>query len=713
MCLCLTNGRVLSLSGSNMIRRRHAFILTFVAALNCADMGPAATREAAARPINYAVSAAQAAFAGRDTDAQRLAIGSGSSAARKLVEWVALRRQVELAGYERLMEFALANPDWPSVKMLRRRAEAMRRKLPIADRSAVRPAPFAAAEEPTTLAGMLAIARTSLEQNDRSKAQRYAELAWRKIGDDPTAERRFLKGFGSLLSVDNHKDRMWSFIESGQWKAAIRAAKLLPADYRQVGKIVRELTRGDRRAIEGFESLSATVRAEINMQYALARYYRRIQQYERSAEILLHIDASKSGTLDPRQVWTEREGVARELLGRSTPLLWSTSYAIVAAHGLHSGETAAEAEFLAGWIALRFLHDGQKALGHFQHLQGMEATDAEKARASYWLGRTYEFLGHGDVAFNFYSQAAQFPTLYYGQLAAEALGPTKTRVIIAEISSGKTVRDRVAREDIVGAYRILALIGRRNERFTFLKAFADYFKTPEEMSGLAEIVWKLKGPYEALKLAKAAAAKGINIDSWNYPLAALPSWTQLGPPVEQALLLGLARQESEFDWRAKSHVGAQGLLQLMPETAEKVAQQFKVPYDPEWLLNNARYNVTLGAAHLADLVRRFKGSYLLALSAYNASPRRVLEWVKSHGDPRDPKVDAVDWIESIPFDETRRYVQQVLQNTQVYRSRLESSTMEGISSYLERGRAMEESAPTLDPCGRGTKGIDPFFLACW
>jgi soluble lytic murein transglycosylase len=696
-----------------MIRLRHALIWTFVAALNCADMGPAATRKAAARPINYAVSAVQAAFAGRYTDAQRLAIGSGNSAARKLVEWVALRRQVELAGYERLMDFALANPDWPSAKMLRRRAEAMRRKSSIADRSAVRPAPFAAVKEPVNLASILAIARTSLEQNDRSKAQRFAKLAWRKIGDDPSAERRFLKKFGSLLSVDNHKDRLWSFLERGQWKAAIRAAKLLPPDYRQVGKIVRELTRGDRRAIGGFESLSATVRAETNMQYALARYYRRMDQYDRSAEILLHIDASKPGALDPRQVWTEREVVARELLGRSTPLLWSTSYAIVAAHGLHSGETAAEAEFLAGWIALRFLYDGQKALDHFQHLQSMEATDAEKARASYWLGRTYEFLGQGNAAFNFYSQAAQFPTLYYGQLAAEALGPTKTRVIIAEISSAKTVRDRIAREDIVGAYRILALIGRRNERFTFLKAFPDYFRAPEEMSGLAEIVWKLKGPYEALKLAKAAAAKGINIDCWNYPLAALPSWTQLGPPVEQSLLLGLARQESEFDWRAKSHVGAQGLLQLMPETAQKVAEQFKVPYDPEWLLNDAGYNVTLGAAHLADLVRRFKGSYVLALSAYNASPRRVLEWVKKNGDPRDPKVDAVDWIESIPFDETRHYVKQVLQNTQVYRSRLESSTMEGISSYLERGRAVEERAPTLDPCGRGTKGIDPLFLACW
>jgi peptidoglycan lytic transglycosylase len=636
---------------------------------------------AKARPVNYASSAVQTAFVGRYSDAQAMALTSGNPSVQKLVEWILLREEVESAGYDRLMRFALANPHWPGVEALRRRAERMRPRevpAPLEARLAER--------KPATVYRMLALARTCLAQDDRRGAQAWAALAWRKVGSDPVAERRVLKEFGPLLSLDDHKHRLWRFIGAGETNAAIRAAALLPTEYQQLAKVARELIRGERNIVDSFQRLSSALRAESAMQFALARYYRQIDQYEKAADILLKISSDRSKVLDPKQVWPEREVIARELLDRSNPKHWRTSYTLVAAHGLEPGVEAAEAEFLAGWIAFRFLHESETALGHFRRLQSIVTTRTERARAAYWLGRTYDSVGRGSAAHESYTQAALAQTVYYGQLAREALGQGSAQIIIPEIRPSAVIQSRVANDDLVRAYRILARINRPGERRAFLESFADYFKTPEEMAAAAGIVWKTKGAYEALQLAKAASLKGVDIDSWSYPINAMPSWKGMGPPIEKSFVFGLARQESEFNPQAKSRAGARGLMQLMPNTARLIALQYKIAYDQALLTTDPDYNVTLGAAHLGDLVKRFRGSYVLALAAYNAGPRRAIEWVERFGDPRSSEIDPVDWIESIPFSETRFYIQKVLQNTQVYRSRLQEPATQGILADLSRGR---------------------------
>src|SRR5262249_3927918 len=266
--------------------------------------------------------------------------------------------------------------------------------------------------------------------------------------------------------------------------------------------------------------------------------------------------------------------------------------------------------------------------------------------------------------------------------AREALGQGNAPIIIPEIQPSLATRKRIANDDLIRAFRILAALDRPGERRAFLESFPDTFETPEEMAAVAAVVWNIKGAYETLQLAKAASAKGIDIDSWSYPIEAMPDWNHIGLPVEKSLVLGLARQESEFNPQAGSRAGARGLMQLMPDTARLIAQQYKIAYDQNLLTSDPTYNVTLGAAHLGDLVKGFKGSYVLALAAYNASPRRAVEWVKRFGDPRNSETDPVDWVESIPFEETRFYVQKVLQNTQVYCSRLRDSVPRGILADL-------------------------------
>ena len=219
----------------------------------------------------------------------------------------------------------------------------------------------------------------------------------------------------------------------------------------------------------------------------------------------------------------------------------------------------------------------------------------------------------------------------------------------------------------------------------FVWSLASRFDSVDDMNAVASILKERGGTTMALRLAKAASQRNIDIDHWAYPTKALPNWKQMGKTVEASLVYGLSRQESEFDPKAGSKVGAQGLMQIMPGTAKLITKQYRMAYEPAKLMGDPAYNVKLGAAHLGDLIDEYNGSYVLTLVAYNAGPRRVREWVEEYGDPRGGKVDPIDWVESIPFQETRQYVQKVLQNTQVYRARLAPSTVRPLTADLRRG----------------------------
>ena len=242
----------------------------------------------------------------------------------------------------------------------------------------------------------------------------------------------------------------------------------------------------------------------------------------------------------------------------------------------------------------------------------------------------------------------------------------------------------------------------------FLYSISTRFNSLPEMNAAAAIVHQHGGTTLALRLAKAAGQRNIDIDSYSYPIRGLPDWKQIGKPVEKALVFGLSRQESEFDTNAGSKVGAQGLMQLMPGTAKLIARQYGLSYVPAKLKGDPAYNVKLGAAHLGDLIEDFGGSYVLTLVAYNAGPRRAREWVDEFGDLRSGQVDPIDWVESIPFQETRQYVQKVLQNLHIYRSRLAPKTVRPMSADLKRGTpgeltvASTSAPPEADTCKGGS-----------
>jgi soluble lytic murein transglycosylase len=240
------------------------------------------------------------------------------------------------------------------------------------------------------------------------------------------------------------------------------------------------------------------------------------------------------------------------------------------------------------------------------------------------------------------------------------------------------------------------------------------------MNAAADVVWGEGGPFLSVKLAKAAAQRNLDIDSWGYPIRALPDWKEIGPRIEKPLVFALSRQESEFNPTAGSRVGAQGLMQIMPGTAKLIARKYGLKYRDGMLTGDPAYNVKLGAAHLGDLVSDFGGSYVLTLVAYNAGPRRSREWVQEYGDLRSGEIDPVDWVESIPFHETRQYVQKVLQNLHVYRSRLAPKTVRPMTADLLRGATSDSlsvatTSPAdakAEPAGCAGKSITQIIEAC-
>lgn len=636
---------------------------------------------AAPQVSGTAVDAVKLALNGQFVDAGTLAQKSGDMAAIKLVELLYLRDHPNDAGYQRIIDFLNAAPTWPMTESLMKRAE---RSLYVnGEPPAVVMAHFAK-RQPVTPEGRLALARALIAQGDTAGARAQVQQVWFDPELDAKLESQTIGEFGKFLTTDDYKTRMWRQIYAQETNAAIRTAKKLGGDYQKAAAAAQKLLRGDGGAEKTYSALPPAMRESLGMKYALVRFYRKNEAYAKARAVLVTIPGNPGRMGDPEAWWTERRIVARHSVGINHRDAAKAGYQIARAHGFSSGENAIEGEFLAGWIALRYLKKPDVALGHFNRLAEIADSRTEKARAGYWTGRALEALGRKADAKSAYKAAAQYSTVYYGQLAREKIGLGSVPEEIENGQASDAARAKVDKDEVARAFQMMAQAGAKNDLYMFIWSFANRFKTTDEMNAAASLMWDVGGATMSVRLAKAAAAKNVDIDSWGYPVRALPDWKQIGKPIEKPLVFALSRQESEFNPNAGSKVGAQGLMQIMPGTAKLIARQYGVGYSADKLMN-PDYNVKLGAAHLGDLVSDFGGSYVLTLVAYNAGPRRSREWVAEYGDLRTGEADPIDWVESIPFQETRQYVQKVLQNLHVYRSRLAPKTVRPMTADLSRG----------------------------
>ncbi len=661
---------------NGMSRRR--FLAGLLGATAVAAMPLHAGPAIASSAVDAIRLALKGDFAGAGTSAQQ----SGDVAAIKLVELLYLKDKGAEAGYDRIIGFLDVAPNWPLADSLHIRAE--KALFDHNDRSQ-RVLKHFAGRNPRTSFGNLALARAAYAGGDSEAGRKALMRAWLNPDMDGVVEAATLAEFSTVITEADMRRRLWQLIYAQQADAAVRHAKRLGPGYVSIAKVAQALLRGTSGADKQHAALSSANRNIPALRYALARHYRRLEKFDKARTVLVAAPGTDAEMGDPEAWWVERRIIARRSIGPQHKSHWKSAYQIAARHGMTAGDSAVEAEFLAGWIALRYLNKPETAMRHFNTLNELAPTRTEKARASYWIGRAHEANGDKGSANAAYKSASQYSTIFYGQLAREKIGLGEVPERIQSSDTTSAARAVVDRDEVIRAMRLMAQAADKRQLNMFLWSISNRFSSLAEMNAAAAIVHQLGGTTLALRLAKAASQRQMDIDSYSYPIRGLPDWKQVGRPVEKSLVFALSRQESEFDPLAGSKVGAQGLMQLMPGTAKLVARQHGLSYAASKLTGDPAYNVKLGAAHLGDLIADFDGSYVLTLVAYNAGPRRAREWVAEYGDLRSGLVDPVDWVESIPFYETRQYVQKVLQNLHIYRSRLAPKSVQAMSADLRRG----------------------------
>jgi soluble lytic murein transglycosylase len=695
---------------SALNRRQFFKGLLAVSLVAVAPFATLTTEAEAANPM--AVAAVKEALRGNFGDASAFAERSGDQAAIKLVELLFLKDHGGEAGFSRIRNFERAAPKWPLTETLRKRAEQSLLQNP---ESADTVIAYFEANDALTAEGHAAHARALFQRGQDEQARKVLRRAWMKTDMESESEKRIASEFGGLLTAADHRARLARLIYAQQTGAALRHSKRLGNDSQKMAQVAQQLLKGGSGAERAYLALPASLRNELPLRYALARLYRKQEKFGKARAILLAAPSTAAELGDAGAWADERRIIARRSIGPYSQDTWKAAYQVASRHGITSGDDMPDAEFLAGWIALRYLRNTDAALKHFTRLYDGATSRTDKARGGYWLGRTYLAMGDKGTASQYFKGAAQHSTIYYGQLAREHVGLGGVPEEINGSGYSAAAAARVEKDEVVRALRLMNKASGKANIHLFLYSIASRFKSVDEMNAAADIVYGMAGTTMALKLAKLAGQFKVDIDSWAYPVRGLPEWKQIGKPVEKALVFGLSRQESEFNSQAGSQVGAQGLMQLMPGTARLVARQYRLPYAESKLKGDPVYNVKLGAAHLADLVEDFGGSYVLTLVAYNAGPRRAKEWLAAYGDLRSGQVDPIDWVENIPFQETRQYVQKVLQNLHIYRSRLAPKTVRPMSADLKRGTPVDVAVASISPapaakeCG---SGITTFLTGC-
>jgi soluble lytic murein transglycosylase len=366
---------------------------------------------------------------------------------------------------------------------------------------------------------------------------------------------------------------------------------------------------------------------------------------------------------------------------------YQLAYQLVSNHGLRSGESFADAEFMSGWLQLRFLHQPQRAAEHFAHLSENVSAPVSRSRALYWRAEAARALGQNAEAEQLLNDAARYNFTYYGQLAATRGDRTAVISLPETAQVSADARNRFENRELVRALHLMAEVGAQRDFESIAFYLDDTLDDPMEIELLSQMAREQSYNRTALRSAKAGLFRGVVAASAAYPLLDLPASVRTGGRIEPALVLAIIRQESEFDPSAISSANAHGLMQLIPSTARLQAQREGMSYQRASLTGDPQYNMTLGSAHLADLIQEWRGSYVLAIASYNAGSHNAQQWIEDYGDPRSGSVDVVDWIEMIPFSETRNYVQRVTENLQVYRYRLAGTPVQiQLEQDLHRGQ---------------------------
>jgi soluble lytic murein transglycosylase len=615
----------------------------------------------------------------RSGDATQAAAAISDPVARKLAEWIILRSDDNGASVERYRAFITANPSWPSQTFMRRRGEAA---LWDDHRDDATVWAWFENEQPVSAKGRFALARAMLARGDRANAERLVREAWRNDPMSEDTENAAIDLFGALLTAGDQKARMDLLLYGSEHEAALRAARRLGGAEVALAKarIATYRKASNTRAL--LEAVPRDLHGDAGYIFSRIQLLRREEKFAEAAQLMLSAPKSADRLYNVDEWWVERRLLSRKMLDVGEN---RTAYLIARDAALPARDIyKTEQEFTAGWIALRFLNDPATAAQHFARIGVGSVNPTALARAGYWQGRAAEAAGRSQEARAAYAAAAEQSTSYYGQLARAKLGLPQIELNGAPAARGRGIE----RLEIVRAVQLLYAL---DEREIAIPIFADMGENgdPDALVGLGELTSRNGDARGMLLVGKAALNRGLPFDFYAYPVTGIPPFKSIGPEVEQSIVFAIARQESAFNPADVSPAQAYGLMQVTPDAGRYVCKRYGAGFDLGRLKNDSVYNAALGAAELGGLIEDYRGSYIMTFAAYNAGRGSVKKWIDRYGDPRNPKVDAVDWVEQIPFAETRNYVQRIMENLQVYRARFGGGTRLQIEADLHRGAGEE------------------------
>jgi len=520
--------------------------------------------------------------------------------------------------------------------------------------------------QPETVEGSVILSRALVARGNSAQAAKLIRKIWRNEALDKPFEDKILAEFSGLLSPADHKARMDYLLYRDRTAQAKRFGDLGKAQ--SLYKAWAAVNDHSAKADGLIAAMDAQWRKDPAYLFMRIENLRRQNKYDDAANLLAQMPRDRSVLVDPGQWWNEQRIVSRGLVDQGE---FKAAYGVVDANVAESPQDVGEAEFHAGWYALRGLQDGATAAMHFRKILQVSNGPISQSRAWYWLGRAAEGGGPGKAG-DFYAKAASYPSTFYGQLAAEKLG--RQTLNVSYPSPSTEDRQRFQARESVQAISRLEAAGHGWRAEALYRALAKQLQSPGEIAMLAAQAERSGNHQLSLQVGKIAYGRGVDVAALAFPIGVIPNNANISGS-GKALAYAIARQESAFNPAAVSSANARGLLQLLPKTAKAVAGRHGMAYSADKLTQDAGYNATLGAHYLGEQIDTFGGSYILTFIAYNAGPNKVPEWISRYGDPRGKSLDdVIDWIERIPFPETRNYVQRVMENYQVYKARLGQKT---------------------------------------
>lgn len=610
---------------------------------------------------------------GNWTRARSLADSAGPVAVA-VVDWHRLRDGNGNGSWHEHQAFIEANPDWPGLPWIRRQGEEKLAESAMPGEIAS----YFDGATPQTVDGALALISALEARGQTEAAQAEAVRVWRELDLTAAQESALLSRHGDALAP-YHAERMDALLWRGARAQAERLLPRLGAGHARLA----EARLGLRERVAGVNALIDAVPADLAGDGGLAyeRFNWRIgnQLYDTAADLAIERSVSAEALGRPESWARWRAWLVRRELRENRP---QRAYDLAANHFLESGANFADLEWLAGFIALRHLDEPARALRHFEHLRVNVGAPISLARAGYWEGRAHEALGDMESARTAYAFGGEHQTAFYGLLAAERAGLPMDPALATDHDFPHWRSASFADSSVLQAALMLREAGEWHLARRFFLHLAQDLEH-QEAGQLGDLALALGEPNWAVNVGKAVASRGIIIPQAYFPLTELAEM-ELGIPTE--LALAIARRESEFDPAVVSPADARGLMQLLPSTGELVARRLGLEFDAGRLLSDPAFNARLGAGYLQQLINEFGDATILVAAAYNAGPGRPRAWVQSLGDPRQDNVDAIDWIEAVPFTETRNYIMRVMESLYVYRARLNGGPVTlRLSEELVRG----------------------------